>query len=70
MPTWFVIYDQRYENEISIKGKLLNNKRSIPEFSSDLRTSDLVKVYPIKLVSFDVSICKLNIQNVTKKNTI
>lgn len=36
-------------------------KNNIPEFSSVLSMSDFLKVYPMKLVSVDVSICKSHI---------
>ena len=38
----------------------------IPELSSDLRMSDFLKVYPMKLLSLDVSICK----SIINKNKI
>ena len=44
------------------------NDNSIPELSSDLRTSDFLKVYPMKFVSLDVNIC--NIKQESKINHV
>lgn len=46
------------KNEGNMQSLLQNN---LPEFSSDLRMSDFLKVYPMKLVSVDVNICKSHI---------
>lgn len=38
-----------------MKKKIQSN---VPELSTDLRTSDFLNVNPMKLLSFDVNICK------------
>ena len=45
-----------YSCALSTKVGDIFNYVSIPELSSDLMTSDFLKVYPMKLVSLDVNI--------------